>query len=164
VRVRVAALLSGGKDSCYAVHVTEQWGWDVSHVVTVQPAGEDSMMFHWPNIHVTPLVARAMGKIGGARLAARAAGALPTVGLHWGQALLGQGGLALALALDYTQRGALPFPNIVFTAAIASVLLTDLSSAHLIRSVIARLTGSPEPPSESLPDTDTPLDPSPEVR
>ncbi|MCA1812566.1 MAG: diphthine--ammonia ligase [Halobacteriales archaeon] len=60
--MRVAALLSGGKDSCYAIHIAEQWGWDVSHVVTVQPAGEESMMFHWPNVHLTPLIAQAMGK------------------------------------------------------------------------------------------------------
>jgi ABC transporter with metal-binding/Fe-S-binding domain ATP-binding protein len=60
--VRVAALFSGGKDSCYAVHVAEQWGWEVGPLVTVQPAGEESMMFHWPNIGLTPLLARAMGK------------------------------------------------------------------------------------------------------
>ncbi|HEV8360009.1 MAG TPA: diphthine--ammonia ligase [Candidatus Thermoplasmatota archaeon] len=60
--MRVAALFSGGKDSAYAIHVAEQWGWDVSHLVTVAPAGEESMMFHWPNVHLTPLLAQAMGK------------------------------------------------------------------------------------------------------
>jgi ABC transporter with metal-binding/Fe-S-binding domain ATP-binding protein len=61
-RVRVAALFSGGKDSAYAAHVAEQWGWDVPYLVTVQPRGEDSMMFHWPNTHLTPLLAQAWGK------------------------------------------------------------------------------------------------------
>lgn len=60
--MRVAALFSGGKDSCYAAHVAEQGGWEVSHLVTVKPAGEESMMFHWPNVHLTPLLAQAMGK------------------------------------------------------------------------------------------------------
>jgi ABC transporter with metal-binding/Fe-S-binding domain ATP-binding protein len=60
--VRVAALFSGGKDSTYAAHVAEQWGWDVSHLVTVRPEGEESLMFHWPNLHLTPLLAQAMGK------------------------------------------------------------------------------------------------------
>jgi ABC transporter with metal-binding/Fe-S-binding domain ATP-binding protein len=60
--VRVAALFSGGKDSCYAAHIAEQWAWDVTHLVTVRPAGEESMMFHWPNVHLTALQARAMGK------------------------------------------------------------------------------------------------------
>lgn len=60
--MRVAALFSGGKDSAYAAHVAEQQGWDVSHLVTVQPPAEDSMMFHWPNIALTPMLARAWGK------------------------------------------------------------------------------------------------------
>jgi ABC transporter with metal-binding/Fe-S-binding domain ATP-binding protein len=60
--VRVAALFSGGKDSTYAAHVAEQWGWQVTHLVTVRPRGEESMMFHWPNLHLTPLLAEAMGK------------------------------------------------------------------------------------------------------
>lgn len=60
--MRVAALFSGGKDSAYAAHVAEQGGWEVSHLVTVQPRGEDSMMFHWPNVHLTPLLAEAWGK------------------------------------------------------------------------------------------------------
>ena len=88
------------------------------------------------------LLARAAGKIGGARLSARLNDALPVLGLHWGRALLGHGGLALALALDYVQHDRLPFPNIVFTAAIVSVLLTDLSSARLVQSVIAPVTAS----------------------
>ena len=86
------------------------------------------------------LIARAAGKIGGARLSARVDDALPVLGLHWGRALLGHGGLALALALDYVQHDRLPFPNIIFTAAIVSVLLTDLSSARLVQSVISPVT------------------------
>ena len=82
------------------------------------------------------LIARAMGKVGGARLSARVNDALPVLGPDWGRALLGHGGLALALALDYVQHDRLIFPNIVFTAAIISVLLTDLSSARLVQSVI----------------------------
>ena len=91
------------------------------------------------------LIARAAGKIGGARLSARVNDALPVLGPHWGRALLGHGGLALALALDYVQHARLPFPNIVFTAAIISVLLTDLASARLVQSVVAPLTAGPRP-------------------
>jgi ABC transporter with metal-binding/Fe-S-binding domain ATP-binding protein len=60
--MRVAALFSGGKDSAFAAWVAEQWGWEVSHLVTVRPRGEESMMFHWPNVHLTPLLAQAWGK------------------------------------------------------------------------------------------------------
>ena len=88
------------------------------------------------------LLTRAVGKIGGARLGARLAGTLPVFGAHWGRALLGQGGLALALAFDYVQQGGSPLSNIVFTAAIASVLLTDLSSAHLVQATVLPLLES----------------------
>jgi hypothetical protein len=92
------------------------------------------------------LLARAIGKVGGARLGARVNEALPILGPDWGRALLGHGGLALALALDYIQHDRLVFPNIVFTAAIVSVLLTDLSSARLVQSVINPFLPSNIPP------------------
>ncbi len=98
------------------------------------------------------LVARYVGKVGGARLSARVNDALPVLGPHWGRALLGHGGLALALALDYLQHGRLIYPNIVFTATIVSVLLTDLSSARFVQSVIAPLMSR----SSSAPVTPTP--------
>jgi hypothetical protein len=88
------------------------------------------------------LVARVAAKVWGARLVARLNGVIPVFGRHWGRALLGQGGLALALALDYSRLAGAPFANIVFTAAIASVLLTDLASAHMVHSVVAPLVGS----------------------
>lgn len=81
-------------------------------------------------------IARIIGKIGGARIAARANGLLPVLGADWGRALIGQGGLALALALIYVYQDTLPLPNIVFTAAIVSVLLTDLSSGRLVQWVL----------------------------
>jgi hypothetical protein len=82
------------------------------------------------------LIARTAGKIGGARFAARVNDLLPTLGPDWGRALLGQGGLALAIALTYVYQDTLPLPNIVFTAAIVSVLLTDLSSGRLVQSAV----------------------------
>ena len=82
------------------------------------------------------LIVRAAARIGGARLATRIEGVLPTLGTRWGYALLGQGGLAIALALNYLYHDGARLPNMVFTAAVASVLLTDLFSARLARSVI----------------------------
>jgi hypothetical protein len=82
------------------------------------------------------LFARAAVKAGGARLAARLTGTLPALGPHWGRALLGQGPLALALGLEYVRMYNAPLPNVVFTAAIAAVLLLDISSAWMVRSVV----------------------------
>lgn len=81
------------------------------------------------------LIVRTMSKIGSARLAARANGLLPVLGPDWGRGLLGQGGLALAVGLNYVYQEALPLPNVVFTTAVASLLLTDLLSARFVRSL-----------------------------
>lgn len=82
------------------------------------------------------LLVRAAAKIGAARLAARWNGMLPAVGLHWGRGLLGQGGLALAVGLSYLYQEKVPLPNLVFSAAVASVLLTDVLSARFVRALI----------------------------
>jgi diphthine-ammonia ligase len=59
-RVRVAALFSGGKDSTYAAYVALQRGWDVTHLLSIFPEDRDSMLFHTPNLHLTPMQAEAM--------------------------------------------------------------------------------------------------------
>jgi hypothetical protein len=92
-------------------------------------------------------IARAMVKFGGARLAARLTHTLPALGANWGRALLGQGPLALALGLEYVRMPDAPVPNVVFTAAIAAVLLLDVSSAWLIRSVEPAAEATREPRS-----------------
>jgi Kef-type K+ transport system membrane component KefB len=85
------------------------------------------------------LAVRALAKVGGARLVTRANGMLPVLGPDWGWGLVGQGGLALAIALNYVYQDGGTLPYFVFTAAVASVLLTDLLSARLVRSAIAPL-------------------------
>lgn len=59
--VRVAALFSGGKDSTYAVYVAQQRGWTVSHLLAIHPEDPESMLYHVPNLHATPLQAEALG-------------------------------------------------------------------------------------------------------
>ncbi len=83
------------------------------------------------------VVARAMTKFGGARLAARLNDLLPALGPDWGRALLGQGGLIIALAVNYLYQDTLALPNVVFTTAVISVLLTDFLSGRFAASVIA---------------------------
>lgn len=58
--MKVAALFSGGKDSVFAVYIAQQYGWGVSHLVTVLPEKPDSWMFHSINIHHTDLLSQAM--------------------------------------------------------------------------------------------------------
>lgn len=59
--MKVAALVSGGKDSVLALHCAQTSGWDVTHLVTVRSRAEDSYMFHVPNTSLAPLVAEAVG-------------------------------------------------------------------------------------------------------
>ena len=90
---------------------------------------------NWVLPTVIFLLARVLGHVAGARLAARANGALATLGPNWGRGLLGQGGFALVLGLSYVQLTDLPVPTIVFSAVVISVLLTDLVSARFAESV-----------------------------
>jgi ABC transporter with metal-binding/Fe-S-binding domain ATP-binding protein len=60
-RVRVVGLVSGGKDSWYAVHVAQQQGWEVSELITVRPGSEASHMYHHPNTQWVRLQAQAAG-------------------------------------------------------------------------------------------------------
>jgi hypothetical protein len=90
----------------------------------------------WALPVLTFLGARVLAKVGGGRLAARANDLLPVLGADWGRALLGQGGLVLALALNYLYQDTLALPNVVFTTAVVSVLLTDFASGRLASSVL----------------------------
>ena len=57
--MKLAALLSGGKDSVFSMYISQQWGWTISHVVVVQPR-RLSWMFHTDNIHLAATIADAM--------------------------------------------------------------------------------------------------------
>lgn len=59
--MRVAGLFSGGKDSVFALYIAQQYGWEVTHLVTLLPEKTDSWMFHSINIHQTEHLAQALG-------------------------------------------------------------------------------------------------------
>jgi len=58
--MRVAALVTGGKDSVLALYRALKLGCEVEFLVTMLPQREDSWMFHFPNIHLTDLFAKAV--------------------------------------------------------------------------------------------------------
>lgn len=84
------------------------------------------------------LIARVVAKMAGGWLGAALAQA-PDIGGGWGRALLGQGGLAIAIGLNYHIGDDRLYSDIVFTAAILSVLLTDFTAARFVRSVLRPL-------------------------
>ena len=59
--MRLAALVSGGKDGMLALHHAVWDGHEVAYIVTAFPERADSWMFHVPNLHIMPLVAEALG-------------------------------------------------------------------------------------------------------
>ena len=59
--MRLAALFSGGKDSTYAIYLAGRMGHSVEVLLTFIPKSIDSYLFHYPNIHLTPLLAESMG-------------------------------------------------------------------------------------------------------
>ena len=58
--VKVATLLSGGKDSIYATYISLQYGWQITSAVAMTPINH-SWMFHGVNSHVIPIISRNMG-------------------------------------------------------------------------------------------------------
>jgi len=59
--LRVAVLVTSGKDSALALYRAIKRGYEVAYLVTMIPQRQDSWMFHYPNIHLTDLFARAVG-------------------------------------------------------------------------------------------------------
>jgi diphthine-ammonia ligase len=61
LNMRVAALVTGGKDSALALYRALKQDYEVRYLVTMLPQREDSWMFHSLNIHLADLFAEAVG-------------------------------------------------------------------------------------------------------
>lgn len=59
--MRLAALVTGGKDSTLSLYRVLKKGYEVINLVTMIPQRDDSWMFHFPNIHLTDLFAQTVG-------------------------------------------------------------------------------------------------------
>ena len=57
--MKLAALISGGKDSMFSIQRAKEDGHEVTHLVTIIPDNKDSYMFHSANIHLTELISEA---------------------------------------------------------------------------------------------------------
>jgi len=58
--MRLAALCTGRKDSFLALYRAKKMGHTITVLATMIPKREDSYMFHFPNIHLTELLSRAV--------------------------------------------------------------------------------------------------------
>lgn len=59
--LKLAALISGGKDSMLALHHAVWSGHEVAYLVVMHPKRRDSWMFHTQNLHMTELISEALG-------------------------------------------------------------------------------------------------------
>lgn len=81
---------------------------------------------------------RIAAKLGAARLAVRIERRMDILGINWGRVLFTQGALALAIALNYSLNDTQIVPNVVFTAAVVSVLVNDLFGARIITGLLGQ--------------------------
>jgi predicted ATP pyrophosphatase (TIGR00289 family) len=58
--MRVAVLATGGKDSTLALNKVLNEGYEVTYLASMIPVREDSWMFHYPNIRLVDLFAKAV--------------------------------------------------------------------------------------------------------
>jgi ABC transporter with metal-binding/Fe-S-binding domain ATP-binding protein len=58
--MRLAALYSGGKDSTFSIFKAKQAGHHIATLVSMRPHSDDSLFFHYPNVWLTDLLAKAM--------------------------------------------------------------------------------------------------------
>ena len=58
--MRLAALVTGGKDSILALYRAQKMGHDVAVLATMISHRDDSYMFHFPNIHLTDDISRSL--------------------------------------------------------------------------------------------------------
>jgi Kef-type K+ transport system membrane component KefB len=107
------------------------------------------------------VILRTLAKLWGTGIVTWLNRAHDRVGLDWGRALIGQGRLTIALALDYSRRD-LPFGDVVFTCAAVSVLFTEFFAARFVRSAteplmlpLQQLTASTEAVAGSVTETMT---------
>jgi len=58
--MRLAALVTGGKDSILSLYRAKKMGHSVDVLATMVSERDDSYMFHFPNIHLTDHISRAL--------------------------------------------------------------------------------------------------------
>jgi len=58
--VRLGVLFSGGKDSCYAMHVMHKQNYGIECLISIKSENKDSFMFHTPNIDLVKYQSKAL--------------------------------------------------------------------------------------------------------
>jgi ABC transporter with metal-binding/Fe-S-binding domain ATP-binding protein len=59
MQMKLAALVSGGKDSIFAIQKALEEGHEVTYLINIIPARDDSYMYHSINLHMVELISAA---------------------------------------------------------------------------------------------------------
>ena len=59
--MRLAALISGGKDSLYSMYMARKQGHEICYIIAFFSENPESYMFHVPNVHLVEEQAKLMG-------------------------------------------------------------------------------------------------------
>ena len=59
--MKAGVLFSGGKDSTLALHLSKEFGLEITCLISIIPSSRESYMFHYPNISLVDLQSKAMG-------------------------------------------------------------------------------------------------------
>lgn len=59
--MKLAGLLSGGKDSVFSIYSAKKSGSEISCLISIIPFSEESSLFHFPNVNLAKLQAKSMG-------------------------------------------------------------------------------------------------------
>jgi len=59
--INLAALVSGGKDSVYALYKELMSGNKISYIISVKSQSPDSYMYHFPNLDMVNLISQSIG-------------------------------------------------------------------------------------------------------
>ncbi|HDH28740.1 MAG TPA: TIGR00289 family protein, partial [Euryarchaeota archaeon] len=58
--MKLAALISGGKDSILALYQMHKAGHEIKYLLVMEPETDESYMFHHPNIWVSELISESL--------------------------------------------------------------------------------------------------------
>ena len=59
--MKVAVMLSGGKDSTFAIESCLEKGWEIEYLLSVKPTRKDCFLFHFATVEHTPKIAEILG-------------------------------------------------------------------------------------------------------
>jgi Kef-type K+ transport system membrane component KefB len=133
----VAANLPGSKDRIFNLLVRLEKPFYIVFLILAGAIWQPGSPWTLP-LAALYLGLRFVGKVSGGYLAARVSAqeSRPPFGLGWG--LISQGGMAIAMVMNYYQLSSAPVTGVVVTTVLIAVILNELTSPSLAEAVLRK--------------------------